>query len=76
MSDEWDLRKLTAAREAHRRDRSGNRPESYDTWADWWTEMYGAGETFAQYVERRRRMNGNDEVPDQSGQPGQGSAGD
>jgi hypothetical protein len=47
-------RRLTAAREAYRRDRAGSKPERFNSWPEWWESKYGQGETFDQYVRRKR----------------------
>ena len=47
--------RLTAARRVYVLMREEKKPEGHDTWADWWTERFGEGETFEMYI--RERMN-------------------
>ncbi len=51
MKSDYQSRRYYAAREAYQRDRQGMyTPRGHRSWADWWTAIYGDGETFSEYV--------------------------
>ena len=49
----WEHRRYTAARMVWVR--KDQRTPTGISWVDWWEETYGEGESFADYVQRRKR---------------------
>ena len=55
MSDpHYEKLRHMAARHVYRLEKTGTTPKKFKTWKEWWTGIYGHGQSFDDYVREKQ----------------------